>query len=436
VLPEPVVVSPSNQGGEMKKPGTLSSNALYAKILGLTAPWEVLDVEIRTAANEIHITVGVPEGFQWFCPDCQDPLPIHDHRERTWRHLDTCQLQTFIHARVPRLSCKVHGVRQIQVPWAEDGSKFTVLFEALVIDWLQEASVSAVAFRLGISWEQAMGIMKRAVKRGQAREKSTVSRYLGIDETSERKGHEYLTIVSNLEESKVLFVGFERKTETLDQFWETRTPEQLEGVVAVAMDMWPAYINSTMAHLPEAETKIVFDKFHIAQHLSKAVDSVRKKENRALLAEGLDWLQGTKYWWLRNLGNMTFSQKRSFLTLVRSHAFKTGRAWAIAQTFMVLYDYVYAGVVEKRFAEWFGWARRSKLEPIKKVALMIKDHWANIVTYFSHRITNAGSEGINALIQKVKRKAHGYRNSENFRIAILFHLGGLDLYSERLRISA
>jgi transposase len=187
--------------------GSPSTKTLYARILGLTAPWEVVDVDLRVEAKEVHITVAVPEGFDWFCPECQDRVPIHDHRERTWRHLDTCQLQTFIHARVPRLGCKEHGVRQVRVPWAEDGSRFTALFEALVIDWLQEASVRAVAFRLGISWDQAMGIMKRAVVRGEARETRTVSRYIGVDETSERKGHRYLTIVSNLEESKVLFVS-------------------------------------------------------------------------------------------------------------------------------------------------------------------------------------------------------------------------------------
>lgn len=412
--------------------GSPSTKALYATILGLTSPWEVLDVDLQMGTNEVHITVGVPEKFRWFCPECQDPLPIRDHRERTWRHLDTCQLRTFIHARVPRLSCPTHGVRQVRVPWAEDGSKFTALFEALVIDWLLEASVTAVAFRLGITWDQAIGIQRRAVKRGQARQKVQVSRYLGIDETSERKGHQYLTIVSDLEESKVLYVGFDRKTETLDEFWKSRTPEQLAGVIAVAMDMWKPYMNSTWAHLPAAGEMVVFDKFHIVQHLNKAVDQVRKSEHREFLKVGVGWLKGTKYWWLRNPGKMTIGQRRSFLQLVRSFALKTGRAWTIAQTFLVLYDYVYLGVVEKRFAEWYRWARRSHLEPIKKVALMIREHWANIRTYFTHRITNAGSESINSLIQKVKRKAHGYRNSENFRIAILFHLGGLDLYPERL----
>ncbi len=170
----------------------------------------------------------------------------------------------------------------------------------------------------------------------------------------------------------------------------------------MAMDMWPPYINSTLAHLPDAAEKIVFDKFHIAQHLSKAVDEVRKTERRELMREGKDWLKGTKYQLPRNRDGLSLSDWKGFLALLRSHSFRTGRAWSIAQTFMLIFDYAYPGTAEKRFADWYGWARRSRLEPIKKVAKMIKDHWASIRTYFVHRITNAGSESINSLIQNVK----------------------------------
>lgn len=410
----------------------MDDKTLYATILGLTDPWKVIDVAVRFEDGEVHITVALPKKTGWFCPECQEPSPIHDHRDRSWRHLDTCQLRTIIHARVPRLSCPTHGTRQMRVGWAEDGSRFTALFEALVIRWLQEASVQAVAKRTAITWDQAMGIMKRGVARGQARQTEESVRYLGIDETSEKRGHKYLTIVSNLERSRVLFVDEGRKTETLDRFWKSLSPEQVAGVEAVAMDMWLPYINSTLEHLPGAAEKIVFDKFHIAQHLSKAIDDVRKAEHRELMAEGKDWLKGTKYRWLRNPEKLVRSKWQEFLALARSHSFRTGRAWAIVQTFMTIFDYTYPGVAEKHFKQWYQWARRSKLKPIKKVAKMIQDHWPNIFTYFRHRITNAGSESINSLIQKVKRKAHGFRNTGNFKTSILFHLSGLDLMPSRL----
>jgi transposase len=413
-----------------------STKALYATILGLPDPWEVVGVDLAFEKNEVHVTVAVPEKTRWGCPDCEDAIPTYDHRDRTWRHLDTCQLQTFVHARVPRVQCPKHGVRQVRVPWAEDGSRFTALFEAMVIGWLREASIQAVAKRIGLTWDQAMGVMKRAVARGQARQGEELVRYFGIDETSEKRGHEYLTIVSDLERTKVLFVDEDRKTETLDRFWASLSRQQLEAVEAVAMDMWQPYINSTREHLPGAEEKIVFDKFHIAQHLNNAIDEVRKAEHRELMAEGKDWLKGTKYLWLRNPEKLVRTKWREFLALARSHSFRTGRAWAIVQTFMAIFDYSYPGVAAKHFKKWYQWARRSKLEPIKKVARMIHDHWPNIFTYFRHRITNAGSESINSLIQKVKRKAHGFRNSENFKTAILFHLGGLDLMPTRLQSRA
>lgn len=408
----------------------MDDKTLYTKLLGLTPPWGVEIVELKLKEGEVHIRVALPPKELWVCPECQERAPIHDHRERSWRHLDTFQYRTLLHARVPRLKCPKHGIKQIRVPWAEEGSRFTALFEAMVILWLREASVEAVARRTGITWDQAWGVAKRAVARGEARREREPISYLGIDETSEKRGHKYLTIVSDLEKSKVLFVGDDRKTEALDPFWESLSPEQLDGILAVAMDMWPPYINSTLAHLPGAEKKIVFDKFHIAQHLNKAVDDVRKAEHRDLMAAGKDWLKGTKYRWLRNPDTLSHSDWRKFLALARSHSFRTGRAWSIAQTFLFLFDYAYPGVAEKRFQEWYGWARRSCLGPIKKVAKMIKNHWSNIRTYFVHRITNAGAESINSLIQNVKRKARGFRSRENFKTSILFHLGGLDLLPE------
>ena len=412
----------------------MDDRTLYAKLLGLTAPWGVEKVELKLQEGEVHITVALPKKELWVCPECLERAPIHDHNERTWRHLDTFQYKTYVHARVPRLDCPTHGVRQLRVPWAEEDARFTALFEGLLILWLQQASsVEAVARQAGISWDQAKGVMDRAVARGLARRPQEPLRYVGIDETSQRRGHKYFTIVSNLETSKVLQVNDDRKTESLDAFWKTLTPEQLAGIEAVAMDMWLPYINSTREHLPGADRKIVFDKFHIAQHLGKAVDDVRKAEHRELMAEGKEWLKGTKYLWLHNPEKLTVSKWRAFLRLLKSHSFRTGRAWAISQTLMALFDYVYPGVAEKKFREWYSWAIRSRLEPIKRVARMIRDHWDNIRTYFEHRITNAGAESVNALIQKVKRMAHGFRNQNNFRTAILFHLGGLDLLPEGAR---
>lgn len=200
------------------------------------------------------------------------------------------------------------------------------------------------------------------------------------------------------------------------------------------MDMWEPYIRSTEAHLPEARLKIVFDKYHVAQHLNQAVDKVRRQENRELAAEGIDWLKGTKYQWLRNPDNFARSSWREFKDL-RESVLKTARAWAIKEEAMCLWDLRYVGVVEKNFRTWYGWAIRSRLEPVKQVARMIRSHWANIKTYFDHRITNAGAESINSKIQKVKYMSRGFRNRERFRNAVYFHCGGLDLYPAKAALA-
>ena len=404
---------------------TIDSRTLYATLLGLKAPWEITDVEMKQPPGEVHIRVALPEGTLWVCPQCGSAAPIHDHLERRWRHLDTCQFPTIVHARVPRLKCPTHGIKQLPVPWAEVGSRFTAMFEALAIDWLKHASIQAVAQQLRVSWAEADGIMRRAVARGLQRRRLEAPRYLGVDETSFQKRHEYVTTANDLERGVVLHVADDRGRAALDSFWTSLSPEQHRRVEAVAMDMWEPYIRSTREHAPGAD--IVFDKFHVAQHLGDAVDRVRKQDHRVRLAEGDAILKGTKYHWLENPRGRSWSVARAF-NLLRELAPRVGRAWALRQAAMALWDLHSQGVADRNFAVWYRWARRSRLEPMRKVAAMLKRHWANIRTYFAHRITNAGVEAINAKIQGAKRRACGFRNRERFRTAIYFHCGGLDLY--------
>jgi len=412
----------------------MDDKTLYAKLLGLTSPWGVEKVELRLSEGEVHIWVALPPKQHWVCPICLEHAPIHDHRERVWRHLDTFQYRTLLHARVPRLKCPRHGVRQLRVPWAEDTSRFTDLLEALAIDWMKQAPIAAVAERLRLSWDEAAGIQARAVRRGLARCTLEPPVYVGVDETSFQRRHEYVSVVTDLERNRVLYVADDRKQESLDSFWKSQSPEHLASIEVVAMDMWEPYIRSTHEHVPDAGSKIVFDKFHVAQHLNEAVDKVRRQENRELLAEGQDWLKGTKYAWLRNPDHFSRRGWQEFGPL-RQSVLKTARAWALKEAAMCLWDLRYLGVVEKNFRAWYGWAIRSRLGPMKRVARMIKSHWENIKTYFKHRITNAGAEAINAKIQAVKYMSCGFRNRERFRNAIYFHCGGLDLYPAAVRIS-
>ena len=213
---------------------------LYATILGLTPPWKVVAVEVDVKGEQVTVKVDPGPG-PFPCPECQTASPGYDSRSRRWRHLDTCQLRTWIEADIPRVACPQHGVKQIAIPWAEPGDQFTLLFERLAIDFLRECSVTGAAALLRITWDEAWGIKERAAQRGLARRTAEPIRYLGVDEKAITKGHRYLTIVADLVRQRALFLNDDRETESLDAFWPTCTPAQLASIEAVAMDMWDPY---------------------------------------------------------------------------------------------------------------------------------------------------------------------------------------------------
>ena len=407
----------------------MQDHELYRRILGIEAPWQVGRVELELNRGEVHVYLTHQDKLEWACSECGTLCPLYDHQpERQWRHLDTCQYRTILHAAPPRSQCGEHGVRVVKLPWAEAGSRFTALMEALAIEWLKHASQKAVGEQLRLSWDEIHGIMERAVQRGLARRQAEELPQVGVDEKAFRKGHKYLTLVNDLKRNRVLYVAEDREQSSLDGFWSIITPAQRASIQSVAMDMWDPYVSSVREHLQEGEKKIVFDKFHIAKHLGEAVDGVRRREHKGLQAEGDERLKGTKYDWLRNPASMEGDEKREFAELKQSEL-KTARAWALKETAMALYNYVYEKPARKHFRWWYNWAVRSRLQPMKQVAAMLKRRFENIITYLRHQITNAASESINAKIQWVKYTARGFRNKQNFVHAIYFHCGGLDLAS-------
>src|SRR5215831_13714939 len=316
--------------------GRMQDCQLYEQILGIRSPWYVERVELNLDKVPAAIRVYVKhQPIQvWPCAQCGQECALYDHQpERQWRHLDTCQYQTILHAAPPRTNCSEHGPRVVKLPWAEPGSRFTALFERLAIDWLKVASQKAVGQHLDLSWDEIHGIMDRAVERGLKRRQAEMVKRLGVDEKAFRKGHRYLTLVNDLDRSRVLYVAEDRKQSSLDGFWPTLSQEQRDGIEAVAMDMWDPYIASTKAHLSNADSKIVFDKFHIAKHLSEAVDQVRRQENKELRDEGDHRLVGTKYDWLRHPGRFAVDAWNKFKSL-RESTLKTARAWALKETAM------------------------------------------------------------------------------------------------------
>jgi len=399
---------------------------LYQQILGISSPWKVTDVRLSIPDRQVVVVVGCGPGTSLTCPTCGQGRVRHDHRKRQWRHLDTCQFRTVLEADVPRVNCPEHGVLQVPVPWSEPGSRFTALFEAMVIAWLGEAPIKAVAELMSLSWDQVDGIQQRAIERGLARRKPTVVANLGIDETSYQKHHEYVTVITDRDRRVVLEVLEERKKETVLTWLDTLDDRQKQAIQTVSMDMWEAFVNAFMERIPEADRKICFDRFHVASYFGKAVDAVRIDEHKTLKASGNDILTHTKHQWLRNAERTDNRSRVWFMALTRA-SLKTARAWAIKEQAGKLWSFTSRTWAEKGWRRLLGWMDRSRLAPVMKLSATIKGHLWGIINAVVTSSNNAIGEALNARIQKIKAMACGFRNRQRFRRAILFHLGGLDL---------
>jgi transposase len=399
----------------------------YALLLGIGSPWEVQTVELKLAEKQVEIELGWQWGSDAKCPECGRACSLHDSApERTWRHLDTMQFITVIRARTPRANCPEHGVKTMTVPWAAPQGRFTLHFERFAIEVLLAcANVQAGCELLGIGWETGHEIMKRAVERGLERRQLDQLKHLGMDEKSFRRGHSYIALLTDLEQSRVLEVVEDRTTEAAGQLWESLSPEQKATVEAVAVDMWEPFIQSVRAQVPAAD--VVHDKFHVSKYLNEAVDKVRRQEHKELQAQGDETLKGSRQLWLYNPQNFSPEQAAEFAAL-KDLQLKVARAWAAKELFTKFWQYQEAGWARRFFKDWFGWVSRSRLKPMIALARMLKRHLENLLTYLKHHITNAVTEGLNSKIQSLKSAARGFRNFKNYRTRILFFCGKLDLY--------
>jgi transposase len=393
------------------------------QLLGIQSPWRVVDVQVDRDAKVVETFVSYEGPGQ--CPTCSQVGPIHDHRERRWRHLDLYEFRAYVTARVPRVSCSEHGVHQIPVPWADGKSSFTALFERLVISLLGEMTISGVAKVLTLTWSEVDTIMRRAVARGLERRSSRILRRIGIDEKSVKKRHVYFTIVSDLEQGDVIWIGRGRKRDTLDAFWRSLSADELAGIEGVAMDMHEPYVRSTLDYVPNAADKIVFDKFHVMMNLTRAVDQTR----RAIMREGgqaTSGLKRTRYLWLsadRNLDDDLRSQRE----LLRMKYVRLGIAWGNKEHFAEFWRASTRDDARAFFEDWFASVERTFNAPMIAAARTLKRHLANLLTYIAMPITNAMTEGINSRIQLIKFRSRGFRNATRFERAIMFHCGGLDM---------
>lgn len=399
---------------------------LYEQILNLSPPWFVEWVELNKQSHSVDVFVVCDLDIPLHCPKCKALSPRYDSRKRTWRHLDTCQFVTQVHANIPRVKCDLHGVIQIDTPWAEQNSRFTSMFEAHVIDWLKEASINAVARRFSLSWNAIDGIMTRAVARGLSRRKVSAVKHLAVDEVSNKKGHKYVTIISD-EKGKVVDVTYDNKKESLICYYNSLSKKVRDAIETISMDMSQAYISATKECIEDWQNKICFDRFHVMQDLNSAVNAVRKSELPHIPQPFREPLHKSRFSWLRSRTTLKAKHKQQIKAL-ENIAIKTSRAWSIRQYAGTIWNYKTRYWAKRAWMKWYGWAIRSRLQPLKTAAKSIKKNLWGIVNAIVHKKNNAGAEGINSQIKVLKVRARGFRNKARFKVAILFNFGGLDLY--------
>jgi transposase len=319
-------------------------------------------------------------------------------------------------------------VKNVAVPWAEKSSRFTILFERLAIDVLLVTQTVTGAMKiLRTSWDETWNFVERGVRRGQDRKDAKPVPRIGIDEKAFAKGHSYVTLLYDLDTSTVEAISDGHDTDSGIACFSQLSVEQIASVEAVAMDMSASYVKAAKQTFPLAENMIVHDRFHVMQLATKAVDAVRRGEHRRLMLEDDNRLAKTKYIWLTSQENLSEKQKAR-LDEVFTLTLETGKAWAYKEMLRDLWNHDDEASATVFFQDWYKRVIHTKLKPMKKLARTIKERLANVVSYCTHRITNGVAEGLNSKIMSIKRRVGGYRNRDNFKTAIFFYCGGLDLY--------
>ena len=402
--------------------------AHYGRMLGLEEGWAVRSVDLSVKEMRLVLTEGWV-GAGAVCPECGKRCPRHDFApERRWRHLDAMGFETQIVSRTPRANCKEHGILQMKVPWAEKHSRFTLAFEALAIKvLLASRSVTAACGLLRISWEGAHANMERAVGRGMDRRVFEKLETVGMDEKSFLRGQSYATVLYDLDaqNTRVLEMMEGRDADAAELLWET-VPEAIrEGIQAICLDMSGIYKDVAAIMVPGAA--VVHDRFHVSKHLNEAVDKVRRREAKAMAAQGDERLKGTRQLFLFNPENLPADRVAEF-EAIKNSDLKAARAWAIKESFRAFWQCKTLREAQTVFKKWYAWAIRCQLHEIKAVAKMLKRHLQGLLNFVRFPITNAVAEGFNSKIQAIKADARGFRNFLNYRTRVLFFCSKLNLF--------
>lgn len=395
---------------------------IFDAALGMTPPWYVSDVDFDQAGKTLTLRVDFKRGSRFSVPDVVGEHPVHDTVTKRYRHLNFFQHECFLAVRVPRVKLPDGKVRQVSPDWAGRLSGFTLLFEALVVVMAQQMTFSAVARLMSLSVHRVMAICERYVDLAVAQTDLSEVSHLAIDETSRARGHDYLTLAADADQRRVIFVTEGRDSATIEALAGALDSHggAAENIESASIDMSPAFIKGVEEHLPNAW--ITFDKFHVIAHASAAVDKTRRAEQKHDPE-----LKGTRWALLKDRRRLTAKQKVTLARVTRQiNRKRTARAWLYREELREILARKQPNVVSDRLWQWCTNVNRSKVEAMKEVAAMIRNHFDGIIAWTWSRQTNGFLEALNGLFQAAKRKARGYTRFRTARMVIFLLAGKLD----------
>jgi len=407
----------------------MDNSQLFTQALGLESPWYVKGLQFNesdtTGKKELHIEVEFQRGSKFPCSvdGCSyTGLSVHDTREKVWRHMNFFEHRCYIHARVPRVKCPDHSIHLVNVPWAREGSGFTLLMEAYLLELASVLSVRAIASLVETTDTKIWRLIHHYVS--EARESQDFSEVssLGVDEYSHR-GQNYLTIFidHNQGSARVLDCEDGRNMRSIEEFtsYFKMHRGQPEHIRVVTCDMAGGYPNAIGTAFPQA--KMIIDKFHVIKDMNVVVDDVRRRESRMN-----HQLKGTRYIWLKNKKNLTLAQQKTF-TKINKMNLRTVKAYQMKLALQDMYQAETREQAKLGMDELCNWIMHSNVYEMKRIAKMLRKHEDEILNYFDNRMTNAVLEGLNSIIALVKRRARGFRNMEYFKTMIYLSCGKLQL---------
>ena len=399
---------------------------LFELALNIQDPWFIKDIQFDSENKRLDIHIDFHKGSVFHYKSEKDNIngefKAYDTQEKKWRHLNFFEHECYLQARVPRVKIHESNVRLIDPPWSGLSNGFTMLFEALVLQLASHMPVHTVSKIIKESDYKIWSMLERYVSKALANNDYSQLTAVGMDETSKRKGHDYITLFVDLQQKRTIFITEGKNQETVKAFADDLGTHngKPEAITDVSCDMSPAFIRGITDHLPNAE--ITFDRFHIMKVLNTAVNQVRKQE---VVIQSI--LKGHKYIFLKNESNLTVKQRqvRQELSISKLNL-KSIRALHIRENFQEIYKADSCEQFETLLKKWYFWATHSRIEPIKQAAYTIKNHWDGVLQWKKSLINNGLLEGLNSLIQAAKVKARGFRNTRYFKIIAFLVTGSLD----------